>query len=113
VGGKAMSKLELQKQLYWFWETLMGRFSVKEKHLEEPREKDFFELVEEARIDYQVAVSQFNHVTDHDLVDHAIHNMQAAERKYTYLLKKARIEGYRLPGTLDALRERRYSRADI
>jgi hypothetical protein len=70
-------------------------------------EKDFFEMVAEAKRDWQSAMDYFNHVTDPDLVDHAIHAMEAAERKYTYLLKKARQEGYRLPVRLDALREGR------
>ena len=75
------------------------------------KEKDFFDLVEEARQEYMVSLSQFNHVSDPDLIDHAIHAMVAAEKKYTFLLKKARQEGYRLPAKLDALRERRLNNA--
>jgi hypothetical protein len=32
-------------------------------------------------------------VTDPDLVDHAIYSMEAAEKKYIYLLKQAKKDG--------------------
>lgn len=70
-------------------------------------EKDFFALVEEARQEWQAAMSYFNYIVEPDLVDHAIFAMVAAEKKYMFLLKKARKEGYCLPGRLDALREGR------
>jgi hypothetical protein len=102
-----------QRQLVLFWDTLMTRLLGSGEQEPEVPDKEFFDLVEEARLEWQAAVSRFNHVTDPDLIDHAIHNMQAAERKYTFLLKKARQEGYRLPARLDALRERRSRGADI
>ena len=101
-----MTKVQIQKQLVTVWDSLVSKLSATDNPLE-PREKDLFDLVEEARQEWQAASSHFNHATDPDLVDHAIHAMQAAERKYTFLLKKARQEGYRLPGKIDALRERR------
>lgn len=101
----------MTKQLVELWETLMAKLSPAETPLAAAKEKDFFELVEEARVEWQAAMSHFNQVTDPDLIDHAIHAMQAAERKYTFLLKKARTEGYRLPANIDALRERRVHRA--
>jgi hypothetical protein len=45
------------------------------------------------------------------VVDQAIHSMVAAEQKYTFLLKKARQEGYRLLAKLDPLRERMLNNA--
>ncbi|EEG76574.1 DUF2508 family protein [Dethiobacter alkaliphilus] len=108
-----MTRAELQKQLYMFWETVVSKLSMSEAAATTPQEKDLFDLVEDARQEWQAAMSHFNQVTDPDLVDHAIHAMEAAEKKYTYLLKKARREGYRLPATLDALRERRAARANI
>ena len=101
-----MTKVEIQKQLVTVWGTLVSKLSAADNSLE-PREKDLFDLVEESRQEWQTASSHFNYATDPDLVDHSIHAMQAAERKYTFLLKKARQEGYRLPGKIDALRERR------
>lgn len=102
-----MVKLVFQKQLIDVWGNFMSKLSVADDAPTIIKEKDYFELVEEARQECQAAMSHFNQVTDPGLVDHAIHVMQAAEHKYTYLLKRARQEGYRLPVKLDALRERR------
>jgi hypothetical protein len=95
------------KQLKTAWMAVTARISAGDKQEKTGIRKDFFELVEEARRDWQSAMDYFNHVVDPDLVDHAIHAMEAAERKYTYLLKKARQEGYRLPVRIDTLREGR------
>lgn len=46
-------------------------------------------LIEQARLDWLAAQSEFNTVTDPELVDHAIYAMQAAERRYVYLLRLA------------------------
>ncbi|HHV61359.1 MAG TPA: YaaL family protein [Firmicutes bacterium] len=51
------------------------------------------DAVEKARREWLLAKSYFNSVTDPDLVDHAIYAARAAEKKYIYLLKKARQEG--------------------
>lgn len=51
------------------------------------------DLVEQARQEWLTAQSYYNTVSDKDLVDHAVYMMQAAEKKYMYLLKKARREG--------------------
>jgi len=48
---------------------------------------------EAARGEWLRASAYFNDVTDPDLVDHAIYCVEAAERKYMYLLKKARRYG--------------------
>lgn len=50
-------------------------------------------MVEEARQEWLDAQHYYDTVTDKDLVDHAVYLMQAAEKKYMYLLKKARQEG--------------------
>lgn len=51
------------------------------------------EVVESARQEWLSAQNYYNTVSDQDLVDHAVYLMQAAEKKYMYLLKKAREEG--------------------
>lgn len=48
------------------------------------------ELIEEAREDWQSARAYFDTVNEPELVDHAIYLVEATEKKYTYLLKKAR-----------------------
>jgi len=50
-------------------------------------------VVEEARREWLNAQYYYNTVTDQDLVDHAVYLMQAAEKKYIYLLKQARHAG--------------------
>lgn len=49
-------------------------------------------LVEKAHREWQQAKSLFEEVGDPDLVDHAIFAMEAAEKKYIYLLKQAKKE---------------------
>ncbi len=51
------------------------------------------DVVEQARREWLAAQHYYNSVSDSDLVDHAVYLMQAAEKKYVYLLKKARSEG--------------------
>lgn len=51
------------------------------------------DVVEQARQEWVSAQNYYNSVSDKDLVDHAVYTMQAAEKKYMYLLKKARQEG--------------------
>jgi hypothetical protein len=49
-------------------------------------------LVEAARQEWKSAREYFNIVTDPDLIDHAIYALEAAEKRYVYLLKKIREE---------------------
>jgi len=50
-------------------------------------------VVEEARREWINAQYYYNTVSDQDLIDHAVYLMQAAEKKYMYLLKQARSAG--------------------
>ena len=50
-------------------------------------------VVEQARQEWLGAQSYYNSVSDKDLIDHAVYMMQAAEKKYMYLLKQARQQG--------------------
>lgn len=49
-------------------------------------------LVEKARVEWEQSQVLFNEAKDPELIDHAIYAMEAAERKYIYLLKEARKE---------------------
>lgn len=51
------------------------------------------EVVEQARREWLYAQNYYNSVSDTDLVDYASYLIQAAEKKYMYLMKKARSEG--------------------
>lgn len=57
-----------------------------------PQESSLVELVYQAHREWEQAKTLFNEVRDPDLVDHAIYAMEAAERKYMYLLKQAKKE---------------------
>lgn len=50
--------------------------------------------VEEARREWLAAKTYFDNVTDSDLIDHAIYMIEASERKYMFLLKRAFALGY-------------------
>ncbi|NLN16977.1 MAG: YaaL family protein [Firmicutes bacterium] len=53
-------------------------------------EADNEEVVREAHQEWVGARNYFDNVTDPALVDYAIYAMQAAEKRYMYLLKRAR-----------------------
>lgn len=54
---------------------------------------DLVEELKKAKNEWIAAEKYFESVSDPDLVEYAIYNMEAAKRKYIYLLKKAREEG--------------------
>lgn len=54
---------------------------------------DLVKTLEEAHREWKLANLYFNTVTDPDLVDHAIFYIGATEKKYIYLLKRARETG--------------------
>ncbi|HHT72862.1 MAG TPA: YaaL family protein [Firmicutes bacterium] len=62
---------------------------------EEGGERLLIEQVEQARQEWLAARSYFDNVTDTVLIDHAILSLQAAERKYVYLLDQAKRSGVR------------------
>lgn len=61
-----------------------------------PPYNDLIDAVEAARQEWLTAKKYFESVTDPDLIDHAVYLMEAAQRKYMYLLKKARQEGVKV-----------------
>ena len=44
-------------------------------------------VMEEAKLDWQIAKRYFNEVTEPALIDFAIYNMEAAERRLVHLIK--------------------------
>ena len=48
-------------------------------------------LVEQAKQEWKNTANYFDNVTDPELIDHAILMREAAERKYMYLLKQAKL----------------------
>lgn len=60
---------------------------------EDERRRATLEQVEAAHREWQCARNLFEHASDRDVIDQAIHRMKAAERRYVYLLAEARREG--------------------
>lgn len=46
--------------------------------------------IRKAHSDWQAAENYFDNVSDPDLIDFAIFDMEAAKKKYVYMLKKAK-----------------------
>lgn len=46
--------------------------------------------VKQAYADWQAAENYFDNVADPDLIDFAIYDIEAAKKKYAYMLKKAK-----------------------
>lgn len=78
-----------------WWRQLVKRFSrqaVNEEKTVSPKHSDFDKVVDDARKAWLQARHHFENVTDPDLIDHAIYDIVATERKYMYLLRLAREE---------------------
>ena len=58
-----------------------------------PKYQPLPEQIEQARQEWLNAQNYYNNVADVDLIDYAAYMIKAAEKKYTYLLKRARREG--------------------
>lgn len=52
--------------------------------------RTLYQEIEDARKDWIYAQNYFKNVTDPALIDHAVYLLEAAEAKYTYLLRQAR-----------------------
>ncbi|NLM03741.1 MAG: YaaL family protein [Clostridiales bacterium] len=57
------------------------------------KNQEFVEIIRKAREEWQDAERTFQNVSDPDLIDYAIYNMEATKARYTYLLKKAKEMG--------------------
>ncbi|WP_312814122.1 YaaL family protein [Sedimentibacter sp.] len=55
--------------------------------------KDLYASLENAKKEWEEAKNIFENVSEPDLVDYAIYNIEAAEKKYVYLLRKIKSEG--------------------
>lgn len=56
-------------------------------------EEKILKMLQEAREDWKRAEARFQEVTDTDLIDHTIYDLQAAKTRYSYLLKMAKDRG--------------------
>ena len=89
------------KQLAEFMQTIWDSFFSPAEEGALQQQDDYYFLVEQARLEWQHAKERFDQISDPDLIDHAIYDLGAAERRYIYLLKKAREEGANLYPAVD------------
>lgn len=78
------------KNLYNKLLNISNQFIVNEEEVEVPQEQSMLNIIEEARKEWLDAKKVFEEVSDPDLVDHLIYQMEASQKKYMYLLKKAK-----------------------
>jgi hemerythrin superfamily protein len=71
---------------------ITGLFAVGETAGEE-NGRELLEAVEEAHREWDTAKALFENVTDSDLVDYASFQINAAQRRYMYLLRQAQKKG--------------------
>ena len=85
--------------MVWFWNNVcrpsLGKFAAifRWKERTHPAAPDLLVNLEQAHREWLYANTYFNCVADHDLIDYAIFNLGATEKKYIYLLKQARAKG--------------------
>jgi hypothetical protein len=74
------------------WKSVQTQFSLVDRDdiVEEDLGDSLELVVEQARQEWVNAKSFFDNVVDPALVDYAVYSIEAAERKYVYLLNKAR-----------------------
>ena len=76
-----------KKKWQQFADWLRGRQPTDKELTEEEKLK---EEIDAARKEWKIAREHINYVSDPDLIDHAIFSLEAAERKYGYLLRQAK-----------------------
>jgi len=54
---------------------------------------DILRAINQAHAEWVNAQNYFNSVSEPELVDYAIYNLEAARKKYMYMLKQARLRG--------------------
>lgn len=70
-----------------------GRFLLGPVGGGESDNSELLQAVAQAHREWELAEKVFETVTDPDLVDYAIYQVQAAQKRYTYLLRRAKEEG--------------------
>lgn len=61
---------------------------------------EFMNALQQAREEWLAAQNFFENVNEPDLVDYAIYGMEAARRKYMYMIKQAKIRGIKVDASI-------------
>lgn len=83
----------MKKYLLAFFGGYEGDEGDEETQAPVTQDAELLNLVHVARKEWQTAQNYFDLVSDPELVDFAIYKLEAARRRYMYLLKQARVEG--------------------
>jgi len=78
---------ELKRKAVFTYEWLRGK---RTRHVEPSEYEKLCLEIDSARQEWTVAHRHLNCVSDAELIDHSIYHLEAAERKYTYLLREAK-----------------------
>lgn len=60
---------------------------------EQERKEELVEQIDKAREEWDLARCQLDQMSEPELIDYAVYRLQAAEKRYMYLLKKAEKKG--------------------
>lgn len=74
---------------------LLTTLKTKISPIQDREEDELLRILREAHSEWKSAELYFQTVTEPDLIDYAIYEMEAARTKYIYLLKQAREGGLR------------------
>jgi len=80
----------MRGNLLHFVNSVGQRFLLEDQDFKS-RVPDLAEALADAHQEWQAAQNYFENVSDPELVDHAIYLLEAAEKKYTYLLRQVRL----------------------
>ncbi|HEY8345784.1 MAG TPA: DUF2508 family protein [Symbiobacteriaceae bacterium] len=72
------------------WQQLVSRLTGRTEEPDRKEEQELVEQVAAAHREWQAAKAHFQMVSEPELVDHAIFHLEAAQRKYIYLLNLVR-----------------------
>ncbi len=99
IKNKVEKGTGFNKNINQFMSKLKSNFAVNEINEDEI----FLRQLSEAHEEWHNAELYFQSVTEPDLIDYAIHKMEASRTKYVYLLKRAREMGIKAENVNNSL----------
>lgn len=99
IKNKTRRGIGFNKNLNQFMSKFKNNFATNEISEDERFLKQLSQALEE----WENAELYFQSVTEPDLIDYAIHKMEASRTKYVYLLKQAREMGVRAENVNNSL----------
>lgn len=82
------------KNYFTLFNNLMEKYFSDGQALETVKDEnqELLRLIKQAHKEWQAALNNFNYCYEDDMIDFSIYNIEAAEKKYVCLLKRARQE---------------------